>query len=374
MKNLTFIYDKKCGFRPRNLGMCIAKMIQDKVIPENSKFLSFIDIISKDEKDNSHIPIMWFVDDSTNDEIDLPTVSSIASELIIHEELEKECHEEEGCATISVEKELFERYKSDKRIRLIRLDYEKFNKYMSECIDPSDISFQYDEGLETYFTLKNVNINGIRSFEEKGINYKESHKQSENIQISRYIRKHYPDQFDKLKIVSDVIDTNYESLDVRDNVKRRMYKVYFRLFDNDNKPVILDGIEKIKYPEIGEIITCEDINDILQYFINAGILFHDEIVLGIYRFNKETNIPVMIKFKLGYELTNEDKEKFNECKLSDYIDYLSKDEIKTQKYEQLSLYGNMNDIMEYLNGDTVRNNIKNVIEFFPLDINKHKIT
>ena len=37
-------------------------MIQDKVIPENSKFLSFIDIISQDEKDNSHIPIMWFVD------------------------------------------------------------------------------------------------------------------------------------------------------------------------------------------------------------------------------------------------------------------------------------------------------------------------
>ena len=91
-------------------------------------------------------------------------------------------------------------------------------------------------------------------------------------------------------------------------------------------------------------------------------MFEDDIAIGCAKSN-QASFPALCRFKPEYRLTDDEREKFGESTVKNFIAALEK--TQNDEFQSVAL---IEDHMSYLNRDDVKTDIKNRLEFFDLSV------
>lgn len=237
---LKIDYDENCAYKPSELGLHIAQMLTNKNIKQTFKFLMFQDRVVKNEDgmiDNSkHSCMLFMLDDIENSETNLKSMNDIAVFLLQDKNIQIECKEDEGLAMlIDDNMKHYDAFgdSADQRIRFMLLDDKKFSKFIQQAkIGITDIDrFEYNE-KDGYYCILRINENGLNQFKENGLDYHSICLKEETAFVMRFVKKHWPEEQENMKISTDLIDTGKIVYDEEENVNRHIWKFMFRLYDS----------------------------------------------------------------------------------------------------------------------------------------------
>lgn len=327
---LTINYDEHCAYKPFELGIQLAQHITNKIIPKTFRFIGYEDRVVKDGDridDSKHTCTLLCLDDAEGTETGLKCVNDIAAMLVGDKKIRNECGEKEGVYTLFDDEA--KKYKvfgpdADKRVKGMFLDYALFKRHQAEAAETMsncDI-FGWDSSQRCYFTISNINENGMEQFRENGLDYLETFKKEEFARAAAFCRKHWPDFWQELTVTSVPLDMTRRFYDEEDKAWRRIWKYAFRISRKDGTEIEGEhALRSIGLPEPKAGMTGKDCAGILGYYADAGTLRGDDMVVMLMPEQK-----AMLYIKSETEIAGEISEKFRKARLKDVIETLKDDE------------------------------------------------